>query len=124
MRTALHCAAGDVDDQRHALANARNLLADDTVDLDALVVVFNGDGVDAVRADSPVADDVRGLLTRTPEETDAADATSIEVCACGNSLASREIPADALVDGVETVSSGVGELTRRQGDGHAYLKVP
>ncbi|MFC7137472.1 DsrE family protein [Halobaculum litoreum] len=124
MRTALHCSAGDVDDRRHALANAANLLGDDTVALDALVVVFNGDGVGAVRADSPVADDVRGLLARTPEETAAPDAPTVEVCACGNSLAGRDIPADELVYGVDVVSSGMGELTRRQADGYAYIRVP
>ncbi|MFC7070795.1 DsrE family protein [Halobaculum lipolyticum] len=124
MRTVLHCSAGAPDAQRHALANAANLLADETVALSAVAVVFNGDGVEAVRADSSVADDVRGLLARTPEETNAADAPSIEVCACGNSLAGRDIPADELVYGVDVVSSGVGELTRRQADGYAYVKAP
>ncbi len=120
----MHCSADAPDAQRRALANAANLLGDDTVPLSGLVVVFNGDGVHAVRADSPVADDVRGLLARTPEETNSPEAPTIEVCACSNSLAARDVAEDELVYGVDVVSSGMGELTRRQADGYGYIKVP
>ncbi|WP_435062669.1 DsrE family protein [Halobaculum sp. EA56] len=124
MRTVMHCTAGSASAQRRALANAANLLADETLDLEALAVVFNGDGVHAARADAPVADEVRGLLARGPEEDAAPDAPLIEVCACSNSLASRGVDPDELVHDVRVVSSGMGELSRRQADGYGYIRVP
>lgn len=124
MRIVMHCSAGASADQRRALANAANLLGDGTADVDALAVVFNGDGVSATRADSPVADDVRGLLARTPAETTDPDAPEVEVCVCGNSLSARDIPEDALVYGVQVVSSGMGEIGRREADGYGYIRVP
>ncbi|WP_277555251.1 DsrE family protein [Halobaculum limi] len=120
----MHCSAESSADQRRAFANAANLLGDSTADVDALVVVLNGDGVSAARADSPVADEVRGLLARTPAEATDADASAVEVCVCGNSLAARDIPEDSLVYGVEVVSSGMGEISRREADGYGYIRVP
>lgn len=124
MRIVMHCSAGSSADQRRALANAANLLGDSTADVDALVFVLNGDGVSAARADGPVADDVRGLVARTPEDANDPDAPKVEVCVCGNSLATRAVPEDSLVYGVQVVSSGMGEISRREADGYGYIRVP
>ncbi|MFB6096236.1 MAG: DsrE family protein [Haloferacaceae archaeon] len=112
METAFHLSAGDVSDWRAALANVVNFLDDDQVDADP-VLVTNGNAAYAVLESSPVADGVRDLLT------DGA-----EVCVCEYSLASRDLDPDDLIAGVEIVSSGVGEVTRRQADGAAYVKLP
>ncbi|QKQ98300.1 hypothetical protein GKQ38_02090 [Candidatus Nanohaloarchaea archaeon] len=46
----------------------------------------------------------------------------VEVKACSNSLESRNITEEDLIEGVSPVSSGVGELTRLQDNGYAYVR--
>ena len=113
MRTVFHCSSGRVDDWRHALANVESLLDDDTVGLDGVTLLLNGDAVYLATESSPGASRLSDLLDR-----------EVRVRVCRNSLDSRPAAADQLVSGVETVPSGVGELTKRQAAGDAYLKVP
>ncbi|MWG34305.1 DsrE family protein [Halomarina oriensis] len=112
MNVVFHCSSGDGADHGHALANARNLLADDTVTVDELAVVFNGEAVRAVAENAPHADEIRGI-------TD-----DVRFVACSNSLASRDLPPETLVDGVELGSSGVGTVVKLQAAGYHYVKVP
>ncbi len=113
MKTVLHLSSGDDGDWQHALANAENLLGDDTLDLDATAFVANGDAVRLLLADSEYTDRITALLDR-----------GMDFFACSNSLRGREIDPDTLLPGVGPASSGVGELTRRQDDGYAYVKIP
>lgn len=108
MRTVFHHS--DSDEHEHVLANVGTLLDDDSLETRSVVVVANADGVRLLRADGDHTDRVRDLL----EE--------VEFVACENSLDNRGIDADDLVEGVETVATGVGELTRLQGRGYAYIK--
>lgn len=112
MKLAFHCSSGESGDHAHALANVRNLLDDDTVTLDAVAFVANGDGVRALCRGSRVADDVEAL------------ADDVAFYACANSMRTRDIPADDLLAGVEKGSSGVGTLAKLQADGYGYVKVP
>lgn len=110
-KTVFHIPEGDEEYAERALGNASNLLADDTVDVEAAVVA-NGDGVAHLLVDAPTADSVRELLE-----------AGVDVCACGNTIREREaVDEDGLVDGVAVVSSGMAELTRRQADGAAYVR--
>lgn len=43
--------------------------------------------------------------------------------ACRNALKSYAIPEDSLIDGVVIVGAGVYELTKRQHEGYAYIRV-
>ncbi|WP_224335442.1 DsrE family protein [Haloprofundus halobius] len=113
MRTAFHLSSGDGDDQTHALANVENLLDDSSADIDRVVLVATGDAVFLLTNDSVAPDRLAALADR-----------GIDFCACGNAMRNRNLSTDDLLAGVERVSSGVGELTRRQADGYAYLKVP
>lgn len=113
MNTVLHLSSGDESDWRHALANAENLLDDETVDLDSPVLVVNGDAVELLLADSKYTDRIELLLDQ-----------GIEFFACGNSLRGRSIDPEGLLPGVEVASSAMGELTRKQDAGYAYIKVP
>lgn len=124
MRTVMHCTADSTADRRSALDDAANLLADATVELEALALVLNGDGAKAARAESAVADELRGLLARGPDGEGAADAPRVEVLTCSNSLENRGVDPEDLVSGVEIVSSGMAELSRRQEEGYAYIRVP
>jgi intracellular sulfur oxidation DsrE/DsrF family protein len=110
-RTVFHVPEGDEAYARRAFANASNLLADDTVAVE-VAIVANGDGVAHLRADASSADRVRALLD-----------AGVEVCACGNTIRKRDALDEAdLLDGVTVVSSGMGELTRRQADGYGYVR--
>lgn len=110
-KTVFHLPESDEAYAERALGNASNLLADDTVDV-AATVVANGDGVAHLLGDAPTADSVRELLE-----------AGVDVCACGNTIRKREgIDEDDLIEGVTVVSSGMGELTRRQADGAAYVR--
>lgn len=112
METVFHLTSGDPNDHSQALANVANLLADAEVDVDVALVV-NGSGVFALHEHEPASSQVEELIE-----------DGVDVCVCANSLEARDLAVTDLADGVEVVSSGVGELTRRQADGAAYIKVP
>ncbi|MFC7156579.1 DsrE family protein [Halomarina halobia] len=112
MNVVLHCSSGSDDDRGHALANARNLLGDDTVPLESVAFVANGDAVWMLVEGSTHADDVADL--------DGA----VDFYACGNSLRTREIPTADLLAGVEPGSSGIGTVSKLQASGYHYVKVP
>lgn len=112
-RTVFHVPESDEGYAERAFGNAANLLADDTVEVEVeAVVVANGDGIAHLLADAPTADRIRELLE-----------AGVDVCACANTIRKRdEIAESDLVDGVDVVSSGMAELTRRQSDGYAYVR--
>jgi intracellular sulfur oxidation DsrE/DsrF family protein len=112
MDVVFHCSSGDSADHGHVLANARNLLADDTVALDDLAVVLNGEAVRAVVEHAPHAAAVAKL------------ADDVRFVACSNSLAGRDIDPETLLEGVERGSSGVGTVAKLQEAGYHYVKVP
>ena len=111
MRTVFHLIAGDAEDQQTTLVLAENLTKDETVEMDDIAVVAQADGIVPLTADGEGADDVRSLIGE-----------GVSFKACSNTLEMKGIDESDLVDGVETVSSGVGELTRLQDDGYAYIR--
>lgn len=116
MQTVFHVSGGDPADQRHALRNVVNLLADDSVSGpdDDVVLVANGGAVGLF------------LSTTTPARDTVADLqdAGVDLYACGNSLRRLDALDADLLPGVERVSSGVGTLASLQQDGFGYLKVP
>lgn len=42
---------------------------------------------------------------------------------CSNSLKGLKIDEDDLIDEIETVPSGVGELVKKQEEGWSYIKI-
>ncbi|WP_049915789.1 DsrE family protein [Haloferax mucosum] len=113
MNVVFHVSSADLGDWRHALRNVRNLLDDDTVEVDSVTLLANGDAALLFLEGSPVTDRFEPLI-----------ADGIRCRACQNSLDGRGFDTDQLADGVEAVPSGVGELVTRQAAGDAYLKVP
>ncbi|KTG10225.1 hypothetical protein AUR64_11615 [Haloprofundus marisrubri] len=114
MSTVFHFT-GDVSQQEHALGNVSNLLADDTIDLDDVVLLVNGSGFRLVLAEQT---EHAEKLTELLDE-------GVSIRACENTMERFSATEDDLVDGVGTVPSGVGELTKLQaGDGYAYIKTP
>lgn len=114
MSTVFHFATDDERSQKHALANVANLLDDESTPTESVVLVANGGGIQLLDRDASAHPDrVAALLDR-----------GVSFLACENSMDAAGTTADDLVDGVETVPAGVGELTKRQTDGYAYIRVP
>lgn len=110
MQTVFHHARRG--EAGHVLANVENLLGDDTVSIEDVAVVANADGVYALTEDAEHADRIRELV----------EDHGVRFVACRNSMNLRDIEASSLASGVETVPAGVGELTRLQHRGYAYVK--
>lgn len=111
MRAVFHHSNDDQALHERVVGNVANLLDDETVDLDAVAVVTNSGGLQLVRDDSPHRDQVAALLER-----------GVAFKQCSNTIEGTDVTVEDLVDGVELVSSGVGELTRLQAAGYAYVK--
>ncbi|HMB50795.1 MAG TPA: DsrE family protein [Natronoarchaeum rubrum] len=111
MQTVFHLIQGDPEDRKTALTIAENLTQDETVEMDAIEVVAQADGIEPLTADGEGSDHVRSLLD-----------DGVAFKACGNTLDMEDLDEADLVDGVETVPSGAGELTRLQDEGYSYIR--
>lgn len=111
MRTVFHVSNPEA--VRIAVAKVRNLLADDSLELDSVAVVFDrGDAIAELHEGADLADDVAELLDE-----------DVAFSVCSNAAEHPAVSKLELLDGVEVVSSGVGELTRLQDSGHAYVRL-
>ncbi len=94
----------------YADAKVENLLADDAVVVDTVAVVIDsGATIDACT--DAERETVRRLLS-----------LGAAVRVCSNALRGATASLPDLPEGVERASSGVGELTRLQDAGYAYLR--
>ncbi len=94
------------------LNNIENLIMDlgqDNVDVE---LVSNSEGVTAFLK----VPNLHGA------KVERLAAKGVRFTACDNSLRQLGIAKDALLEQVEIVSAGVGELTRRQAEGWAYIR--
>ncbi|WP_348607272.1 hypothetical protein [Halobaculum rarum] len=113
MRTVFHVST--VDQLSHADAKVTNLLADDTLDVRAVAVVVDDPAVIDAAADSDGHERVEAVLA-------AGDEAETTFRVCSNALRGAAATLNELPEGVEAASSGVGELTRLQDDGWAYIR--
>jgi intracellular sulfur oxidation DsrE/DsrF family protein len=111
MQSVIHLVSGDETEQRTALNIARNLLEDESDQIDDVAVVAQAGGIHALTSDGDYAEDVRSLMD-----------DGVPFRGCSNTLAAFDIEESELVDGVETVPEGAVEVTRLQGEGWAYLR--
>ncbi len=111
VQTVFHLIADDPAQQQTALAIAENLTQDDSVEIDDIAIVAQADGIEPLTAGGDGSDTVESLLE-----------TGIDVKACSNTLDLKDLAESDLVEGVETVPSGGGELTRLQNEGYAYIR--
>lgn len=92
--------------------NIENLLADLGENNVEVELVANGGGIKA--------------LVKSPnsyaEQIDPLAAMGVRFIACAHSLSQLEIARDTLLESVEVVSSGVGELVKKQMEGWAYIR--
>ncbi|WP_458205387.1 DsrE family protein [Haladaptatus sp. NG-SE-30] len=111
MNTVFHVSTPEAAEL--AIPKVENLLADETIELESVAVLFDfGEAIAKLERDSDIADDVRTLLDRP-----------VEYKVCSNAIRHPAVDESNLVSGVEVVSSGVGELTRLQTQDYAYIRL-
>ena len=113
MDVVFHLSSGQSTAGPEAVANISNLLADETVDHDAVALVANAGGVQHLRADTNHADRIRALIKR-----------GVDVYSCQNAMSAQDLTSDDLIGGIETVPSGVGAIADLEADGYHYIKIP
>jgi intracellular sulfur oxidation DsrE/DsrF family protein len=95
-----------------ALKNIENLFADLGEENVEVELVANGEGITA--------------LLKTPnlhgEQIANLAAKGVRFVACANSLRQMGLTQNALLDLVEVVPAGVGELVRKQAQGWVYIR--
>ena len=95
-----------------ALHNISNLITDIGGENLEIEMVANGD---AVRVLLRSVDEFGPMLKELAER-------QVVFCACANSMRNFEIQKDELLDFVTVVSSGVGEIVKKQAAGWAYIR--
>ncbi|WP_458188508.1 DsrE family protein [Haladaptatus sp. NG-WS-4] len=111
MNTVFHVSTPDAAEL--TVPKVENLLADETLDLESVAVLFDsGEAIATLERDSDVTADVRTLISR-----------NVEYKVCSNAIRNPAVDESNLVSGVEVVSSGVGELTRLQARDYAYIRL-
>jgi hypothetical protein len=76
-----------------------------------VIVLVNGPAIEGLRRTSEVSERIQAILTK-----------EVKVKACLVSLANKGISQADLLDGVETVPSGVVYLSEQQHHGASYIK--
>lgn len=111
MRAVFHHSNDDPELHERLLSNVANLIEDGTIPLERVALVTNSGGLDLVVTDSEYRDRVQSLMD-----------DGVDFKQCKNTLQDAGLDEDDLIEGIEIVSSGVGELTRLQSEGYAYLR--
>jgi intracellular sulfur oxidation DsrE/DsrF family protein len=109
-RVLIHFDEADEKKQASVLRNVRNVLEDLGADQTQVELVAHGPGLDIFLDQSAVADGVEELQAR-----------GVIMAACRNTLRERNIAQERLLPGIQIVSSGIGELVRRQQEGWIYV---
>ena len=100
--------------ERHAqvLRNVENLLKDFAPGEVEVEIVANAGGLMAFSAEQST---VQAHVARLAER-------GVDLAACSNGLGACNLTPDQLLPNVRVVSSGVGEIVRKQADGWLYLR--
>ncbi|MFC7096978.1 hypothetical protein [Halobaculum marinum] len=114
MRTVFHVST--VDQLSYVDAKVTNLLADETVPVSHVAVVVDNPAVIDAAESGDGRERVETVLAAGGDDAE----TAFRVCS--NALRGATATLDDLPHGVERASSGVGELTRLQADGWAYIR--
>lgn len=107
----------DLNDEKRldiALANVTNLLKGIAGKEYSAVVLFNGPGVNLVKAEN-CADGHKEAIAGLQKE-------DVVFEACQNAINKFGIAPEELVDGCKVVPSGIPELIELQNSGFAYIK--
>jgi uncharacterized protein len=108
-RVAFHL--NEVEKVDLAMRNINNLLDDLGEDEVDVVLITHGKAIASLGKSGPLEGLMRDLNRR-----------GVVFGICGNTMRNRGLTEDDFPEIVEVVSSGVGELVRRQAEGWAYLR--
>ena len=75
-------------------------------------VVFHQSAIKALLKDSQTREIIEDLLKK-----------NVLIVGCENSLKAQSIPHESLIPGIKIVTSGVGEIVRKQSEGWVYLSL-
>lgn len=110
MNVVFHHTDDDPELHARVTGNIENLLDDETVETDDVALVSNGGAIALLTEDSPQREAIETLQER-----------GVAFKQCSNTLTGIDIDEDDLIDGVELVSSGVGEIARLEAAGYVYI---
>ena len=110
MNVVFHHTENDPDLHARVTGNIENLLDDETVDTEMVALVSNGSDVSLLTENSPEREAIEALQEH-----------GIAFKQCSNTLTGIDTTEDDLIDGVELVSSGVGEVARLEVAGYVYI---
>lgn len=103
---------GDDESINHVLSSANNVLKFYGPEKTELVIVAYSKGIRALlKKEKDIAVRVRSLMTY-----------DVEFIACGNTMTTKKIKEDELIEDVEVVTAGIVELIERQKRGWIYIR--
>lgn len=109
-KTVFHVS--DKEKVSSALGGIQNLIEDKKLPDKEIALVANGRAVKKFILDADILDDVMMKVNQ-----------NVSIYVCSNSLEAFKINKNQLVKEVSIVPSGVGELTRLQNNGYAYIRI-
>lgn len=112
MDTLLHLFEKDTAKISALIRTAKNLMADETVDVDNIAAVINSGAVNYALEENKASEYLSEIANQ-----------GVDIKICGNSVESQDIEKEDLIDGSEVVSSGIAELTRLQDEGYGYVRI-
>lgn len=112
MKTVFHLNEADSSKQSELLANIENLFQDSRIEKPEIQVVLNSNGVKMALKDSEAKEFVEEFIER-----------DVVFNICSNSIENADITEEQLIEGVETVESGIGTLNLLENNGYNYVKI-
>lgn len=99
---------------KNALNNAKNLLEDIEIGNKKLEIeiLSNSTGIKTFKKNNDQEEQIKELQNM-----------GVKIAICNNTIKSLNLGKESFIEGVNIVPSGVGELTKKQSEGWAYIKV-
>lgn len=105
----------DEEKGKNALNNAKNLLDDIEIGNKKLEIeiLSNSTGIKTFKKNN----------NNQKEQIQELQSMGVKIAICNNTIKGLNLEKKDFVEGVNIVPSGVGELTKKQSEGWAYIKV-
>lgn len=100
------------EDGKKALNNILNLIDDLNGDYEEIELVVHSEGVKSFLKESDLKDNINKVLEK-----------KVKISACQNTLDNLNLSNENLISGIDIVSSGVGEIVKKEDEGYLYIKV-
>jgi uncharacterized protein len=103
--------SGDVADWNLVMGNARNLINGVKPDPIEVEIVSFGPGINMIKADTPILDDIKKLQDM-----------GVKFTACQNAMRAHKLELKDLIPGAIPVPAGIVEVVEKQEQGWIYIK--